>query len=109
MEGAVSEKHKVFVAAHRSDEDRQVYICASRRASSVSAKAKAEAWQATCPSLSPKSNAKSVHSLLRSVAGSSFHLPYLLISQLFFSQEIGFGLCRLPEIPLLCFLAKGPG
>ena len=35
-------------------------------ASSVIAKAKAEAWQTTCSSLSPKS----VHSLLHSVAGS---------------------------------------
>ena len=51
---------------HRSDEDRQAYISASRRASSVIAKAKAEAWQTTCTSLSPKS----VHSLLRSTAGS---------------------------------------
>ena len=41
-----------------------------RRASSVIAKAKAEAWQTTCTSLSPKSNPKSVHSLLRSIAGS---------------------------------------
>ena len=37
-------------------------------------KAKAETWQATCSSLSPKSNPKSVYSFLRSVAGSpSFH------------------------------------
>ena len=32
----------------------------------------------------------------------------LLIFRLFFSQGIGFGLCRLPEIPLFRFLAKGP-
>ena len=57
--------------AHTSDEDRQAYISASRRASSVIAKAKAEARQTTCSSLSPKSNPKSVHSLLRSIAGSS--------------------------------------
>ena len=50
---------------------RQVYISASRRASSVIAKAKAEAWQTTCSSLSPKSNPKSVYCLLRSIAGSS--------------------------------------
>ena len=55
-----------------SDEDRQAYISASRRASSVIAKAKAEAWQTTCSSLSPKSNPKSVYSLLRSIAGSPF-------------------------------------
>ena len=70
MEGAVSERRKAFAVAHRSDEDRQAYISASRRASSVIAKAKAEAWQTTCCSLSPKSNPKSVHSLLRSIAGS---------------------------------------
>ena len=45
-------------------------ISASRCASSVIAKAKAEAWQTTCCSLSPKSNPKSVYSLLCSIAGS---------------------------------------
>ena len=44
VEQAVSERRKAFAAAHRSDEDRQAYISASRRASSVIAKAKAEAW-----------------------------------------------------------------
>ena len=71
MEEAFSEKRKAFAAAHRSDEDRQAYISASRRASSVIAKAKAEAWQTTCSSLSLRSNSKSVHSLFRSIAGSS--------------------------------------
>ena len=71
VEEAVSERRKAFAAAHRSDDDRQAYISASRRASSVIAKAKAEAWQTTCSSLSPRSNPKSVHSLLRSIAGSS--------------------------------------
>ena len=70
MEQAVSERRKAFAAAHRNDEDQQAYIFASRRASSVIAKAKAEAWQTTCSSLSPRSNPKSVHSLLRSIAGS---------------------------------------
>ena len=70
MKSAVSERRKAFAAAHRSDEDRQAYISASRRASSVIAKAKAEAWQTTCSSLSPKSNHKSVYSLLRSIAGT---------------------------------------
>ena len=70
MEEAISEWRKAFAAAHRSDEERQAYISASRRALSVIAKAKAEAWQTTCTSLSPKSNPKSVHSLLRSIAGS---------------------------------------
>ena len=64
VEEAVSERRKAFAAAHRSDEDRQAYISASRRASSVIAKAKAEAWQTTCSSLSPRSNPKSVHSSL---------------------------------------------
>ena len=70
VEQAVSERRKAFAVAHRSDEDRQAYISASRRASSVIAKAKAEAWQTTFSSLSPRSNPKSVHSLLRSIAGS---------------------------------------
>ena len=68
---AVSERHKAFAAAHRSDEDRQAYISSFRRASSVIAKAKAEAWQVTCSSLSAKSNPKFAYSFLRSVAGSS--------------------------------------
>ena len=72
VEAAVSERCKAFAAAHRSDEDCQVYISASRCASSVIAKAKAEAWQTTCSSFSPKYNPKSVHSLLHSVAGFSF-------------------------------------
>ena len=71
MEEAVSEKCKTFAAAYRSDEDRQAYIFASWRASSVIVKSNAKAWQTTCTSLSRKSNPKSVHSLLRSVAGSS--------------------------------------
>ena len=70
MEGAVSERRKAFAAAHRSDEDCQAYIFDFRRASSVVAKAKTEAWQATCSSFSTKSNPKSVYSLLRSVADS---------------------------------------
>ena len=70
VESAVSERRKTFAAAHRNDENRQAYISASRRASSVIAKAKAEAWQTTCFSLLSKFNPKSVHSLLRSIAGS---------------------------------------
>ena len=50
-------------------ERRKTYISASRCASSVIAKA--EAWQMTCSSLSPRSNPESVHFLLRSIAGSS--------------------------------------
>ena len=71
VESAVSKRRKSFAAAHRRDEDCEAYISASRRASSVIAKAKAEVWQTTCFSLSPKSNPKTVHFLLRSIAGSS--------------------------------------
>ena len=70
VEEAFSERRKAFAVAHRSDEDRQAYISASRRASSVIAKAKAEAWQTTRSSLSPRSNPKSLHSLPCSIAGS---------------------------------------
>ena len=52
-------------------ENCQAYIAASRHALSVIAEAKAEAWPATCSSFFPKSNSKSVYSLLRSVAGLS--------------------------------------
>ena len=69
VKSVVSDKHKAFAAAHRSDEDHQAYISASRCASSVIAKAKAETWQTTCSSLSPKSNPKSVHSLFCSIVG----------------------------------------
>ena len=75
VEEAVSERCKAFAAAHRSDQNCQAYIFASRRASSVIAKAKAEKWQVTCSYLSPKSTTKSVYFLLRSVAGSSFSSP----------------------------------
>ena len=70
VEEAVSERRKAFAAAHRSDEDLQAYISISRRTSSDIAKAKAEAWQTTCSSLSPRSNPKPVHSILRYIAGS---------------------------------------
>ena len=72
MEQAVSERRKAFAAAHRSNENRQAYISTSRCASSVIAKA--ETWQTTCSSLSPKSNPKSVHSLLCSPS-SSLNFP----------------------------------
>ena len=75
VEQAVGERRRAFATAHRSDADRQAYISASRRTSLVIAKAKAEAWQTTCTSLSPKSNPKSVHSFLRSIAGSSSSSP----------------------------------
>ena len=71
VEEAVSERRKAFAAAHRSDEDRQAFISASRRASSIIAKAKTGSWQTTWSSLAHKSNPKSMYTLLRSVAGSS--------------------------------------
>ena len=71
----VGERRKTFAAAHRSDENRQAFISASRCASAVIAKAKAEVWQTTCSSLSPKSNHKSAYSLLRSIAGSPSSSP----------------------------------
>ena len=72
MEQAVGERRRAFATAHRGDEDRQAYISASRRPSSVvaGAGAGAGAWRTTCTSLSPKSSPRSVCSLLRSVAGS---------------------------------------
>ena len=81
MEDAVSERRLAFAAAHRSDENCQAYISASRRATSVivKAKAKAKAWQTTRSSLSPNLNPKTVLSLLHSIAGSLSRLPPLLI------------------------------
>ena len=67
---AVSKRCKAFASSHRSDEDCQAYISASWHASSVIVKAKTEAWQTTCSSLSPGSGPKFVHSLLRSIADS---------------------------------------
>ena len=74
VESAVSERRKAFAATHRSDEDCQAYISASRHASSVIAKAKAEAWQITCSSLLPKF----IHSLLCPIAGSPSSSPNFL-------------------------------
>ena len=74
VEDAVGVRRKAFAAAHRSDKDLEAYISASQRTSSVISEAKTEAWQATCSSPSPKSNPKSVYSLL-SVAGSSSSSP----------------------------------
>ena len=71
VEEAVSERRKAFAAAHRSDENRQAYITASRSTSSVIAKVKTEAWQTTCSSLSHKSKPKTVYFLLRSITGFS--------------------------------------
>ena len=72
VEGAVSEIRKAFAAAHRSDEDHQAYISNSQRTFSVIAKAKAEAWQTTCSSLSSKSNPKTAFALSLASSSSSF-------------------------------------
>ena len=80
VEGVVSERRKAFAAAHRSNEDRQAYISASRRASPVIAKA--EAWQTTCSSLSPKSNLFTL--LFALLLALLPRLPPLLISQTVF-------------------------
>ena len=66
MQEAVNKRRKAFATTHKSDEYRQTYISVSQLDLSVIAKAKAEAWQATCSSLSPKC----VYSLLCSIAGS---------------------------------------
>ena len=81
VEEAVSERCKTFAAPHKSDEDCEAYISTSQCASSVTAKAIAEAWQATCSSLSQISNLKSVYCLLHSVTCPSSFSPSL--SQLF--------------------------
>ena len=87
VEEAVSERPKTFSAAHRSDEDRQAYISASRRTSSVITKAEAESWQAICSSFLPKSNSKSLYSLFFAVLLAS--LPHFLF------------LLTFPTVPLL--------
>ena len=104
---AFSKRRKAFAASHRSNKDRQAFISAFRRALSLIAKAKTEAKQSTCSSLSPKSNLKSVYFLLCSVASSTFS---------FFSFP-NFPNCSSPRqsdsvfadylIPLFCFPVKG--
>ena len=74
LEEAVSERRKAFAAVHRSDEDRQ----ASRTCFVCHLKPKTQSWQATCTSLSPKSNPRYMYPLLCSVAGSSSSSPYFL-------------------------------
>ena len=48
-------KLKAFASAHKSDQERQPYISASRYASPIIAKSKAKVLNKTCSSLSPKS------------------------------------------------------
>ena len=68
MEEAVSDRRKTFAAAHRSDDDSQADISASRCTSSGIAKAKDKTWQTTCYAFSPISNSKFVYSILLTVA-----------------------------------------
>ena len=80
VESAVSERRKAFAGAHRSDKNRRrslglLHLRFSTRFTSVIAKAKAEAWQTTCSSLSPKSKPKSIYSLLRFVPDYSSSSP----------------------------------
>ena len=67
---AVAKRQKASTKAHCSEEDRQNYISISRYTSTVISKAKAESWQNTCSSLSPKTCPSEVFSLLRSISGS---------------------------------------
>ena len=96
VEEAVIERRKAFAAAHRSDENRQPYISAFRRASSVIAEAKAEAWQTTYYSLSPKSHPKTVYSIFRSIAESPSST----------SSSPNFPNCSSPRKSALVYAAK---
>ena len=66
---------KAFARAQCSEEDCQNYITISRYTSTVISKAKAESWQKTCSSLSPKTCSSKVFSLLHSISGSSSLTP----------------------------------
>ena len=66
VEDSVSKRLETFAAAHRSNENCQTYVCASRHASSDLYKAKAEVSQAICLFIS----FKSIYSLLHFIAGS---------------------------------------
>ena len=79
VEEAVSERRKAFATANRSDEDRQACFSGFVHTFSVITKAKAEAWQATCLSHSPKSNPKFVYFVLSSVDGYSSFSPLMFI------------------------------
>ena len=103
-----SERRKAFAAAHRSDEDRQVYITDFRRASSVIAKAKTEAWQTTFSSL--------LLNLTLNLYTLSFALSLALLPRLpplLISQTVLLPGNRLRSMPLTCdptfpFLSQRP-
>ena len=81
VEQAVSERRKAFAAAHRSNEDRQANISASRCASSVIAKTKAEAWHTTCSSISHLSLTLNLYTLSFALSLALLHrlLPLLTV------------------------------
>ena len=89
MEEAVSARRKAFAVAHRSDEDRQAYISASRLVFLFR------------PNLS-------LNPFTLFFALTLALLPSLPTSPLFLSQGFDFGLHRLPEIPLFYLSARGP-
>ena len=91
VEGAITERHKAFAAAHRSDEDHQAYISASRRASSVIAKAKLR-HDRQLVLLFPATD-----SLRRSLFGDSLSLYDLSSKPFGFSRLLG--LHGLPPCP----------
>ena len=70
VEKAISERRKAFAAARKSDEDHQVSISAFRRVSSDAPRPKLN-HDRRLALLSPKSNSKSMCSLVCSIAGSS--------------------------------------
>ena len=67
---AVAARRNAFAKAHRSEAHRQAYLSASRFASATIAKAKTEARQQTCFSLSPRTRPRAVFSLLRYISGT---------------------------------------
>ena len=105
VEEAVSERRKAFAAAHRSDEDRHVYISVSRQ-SSPRPRLRHGRRLALLFHLNLTLNLCTLFFTL-SLALLP-RLPPLLISPTVFSQGIGFNLCCLPAIPLFHFSAKGP-
>jgi len=66
---AVRDRRRARSEAHRSETYHLAYVEASRKASSVISRAKAETWQATCNTLSPRSNFCAVFNLLNTDAG----------------------------------------
>ena len=94
MEGEVSERRKAFAAAHRSDENRQAYISASRSNLSVIAKAKAEDGRRLALLFHPNQSPKLYTLFVLSLALLP-RLPLLLISQTVLLPEN-----RLRSMPL---------